>query len=102
MATALTIPTVNAYTSADITLSAGTTIVFSITGTHNGAPVVVRKKDSQNAYWPIVEKSSVNGLRIAESEDLMRIISVNNPSATTMTLQVFKPESSTASGIDQD
>jgi hypothetical protein len=102
MATALTIPTVDAYTSGDITLAAGTTIVFSITGTHNGDPVVVRKKDSQNAYWPIVEKSSVNGLRVAESEDFMRIISISNPSSTAMTLQIFKPASGIASGIDQD
>jgi hypothetical protein len=103
MATAIVAPTVAPYTSGDITLSAGSTIVFSVTGTHVGDPVVVRKKDSQGAYWTIVETAvDPSQSRLGEVKNGTRIITVSNPSATAMTLQVYKPPSGIASGIDQD
>lgn len=101
MATALQAPTTGAYTSGDITLSAGTSIVFSITGTHNGAPVEVRKKDSQGAYWVITERTLNENVEGTIS-GAQRLIVVNNASSTAWTLQVYKPPSGIASGIDQD
>ena len=103
MATALVAPTVAPYTSGDITLAAGSTVVFSVTGTHIGDPVVVLKKDSQNAYWPITETAvDPSQTRIGTVKDGTRLITVSNPSATAFTLQVYKPPSGIASGIDQD
>jgi hypothetical protein len=103
MATQLVAPTVAPYTSGDITLSAGTAIVFSITGTHIGDPVVVKKKDSQGAYWQITETAvDPSQSRTGEVKNGTRIITINNPSSTAMTLQVYKPPSGVASGIDQD
>lgn len=103
MATALVAPTTAPYTSGDITLSAGSTVVFSITGTHNGAPVEVRKKDSQGAYWVITERAADPDLTENASLDgSFRLIAVSNPTATAMTLQIYKPPSGIASGIDQD
>lgn len=103
MATELTEPTQNAYLSPDITLAAGTSIVFSVTGRHTGAPIEIRKKDSSGSYWTIVERSAVpNETQNGTIDGVARVIVVNNPSQTAMTLQVFKPGSGTDSGIDQD
>jgi hypothetical protein len=103
MATALTIPTTSPYTSGDITLSAGSTIVFSITGVHTGGNIEVRKKDSQGAYWVISEMAANPDLvKTGVISGAVRVVSVSNPSATAMTIQVFKPQSGSASGIDQD
>jgi hypothetical protein len=102
MATIVVAPTVAPYTSGDITLGAGSTIVFSITGTHNGAPIEVRKKDSQNAYWVISELALPSEINQATMSGAQRLITISNPTATAMTLQVYKPPSGVASGIDQD
>lgn len=102
MATIVTAPTVAPYTSGDIALGAGSTIVFSITGTHVGAPIEVRKKDSQNAYWVISELGLPSEISQSTMSGAQRLITISNPTATSMTLQVYKPPSGVASGIDQD
>ena len=102
MAIPLTVPTVGPYLSADITLSAGSSIVFSVTGTHIGDPIEIRKKDSQNAYWVISELALSGQVNSSSFNNSQRVMTLSNPSVTAITLQVYKPPSGIASGIDQD
>jgi hypothetical protein len=102
MATPLTAPTVAPYLSADITLSAGSSIIFSVTGTHVGEPIEIRKKDSQNAYWVISELALPSQVNSSSFNNSQRVMTLSNPSATAITLQVYKPPSGIASGVDQD
>ena len=102
MATALTAPTVAAYTSGDISVGAGLSVVFSVTGTHNGAPIEIRKKDSQGAYWVMIEAVAGDNLEQSTISGAQRMMTITNPSVTAFTIQVYKPPSGIASGIDQD
>ena len=102
MATALTAPIVGDYTSGDITLSPGTTIAFSITGSSPNVAMEIRKKDSQGAYWIISELVFPGNVNKSITQNSQRVITINNSTATAMTLQVYKPPTLVASGVDQD
>jgi len=94
--------TVAESTSSDITVSAGTTVVFSLTGSHTGANIEIRKKDSDNAYWLMTEDNGDGRVREAVLNNAIRVRSIANDSSSSLTLQVFKPASGVASGVDQD
>jgi hypothetical protein len=94
--------TTSAATSADISVSAGTTVVFSLAGTHVGADIEIRKKDSDGAYWLVTEETIPGQVKMATLSQGIRVRSFTNNTGSTITLQVYKPVSGVASGVDQD
>jgi hypothetical protein len=102
MATALITAKTAAETSVDVTVSAGATVAFSVVGKHNGAPIEIRKKDSTGAYWLLTEETLPGETKEATLTNSIRMRSVSNNTSTAMTVQVFKPASGVASGVDQD
>jgi len=89
-------------TSSDITLAAGSTAIFSLTGAHNGANIEIRKKDADSAYWLITEEVLPGQVMEATLSQRARVRTIINNSGSSITLQVYKPASGTASGVDQD
>lgn len=103
MATAVITSQTAAVTSSDITLSAGSTIYFSIIGDIGaGEFIVINKKRSDDTYRIITEERAdgrqVDGILSAEITGR----GVTNNTATAMTLQLVKPLTASACGVDQD
>jgi hypothetical protein len=94
--------TTSAATSSDITVSAGTTVIFSVTGTHVGPNIEIRKKDSDGAYWLMTEEGEPGRVIEATLTNAYRMRSIANNSSSSITLQIYKPASGVASGVDQD
>jgi hypothetical protein len=103
MATAIITSKTAAETTADITLSAGSTLYFSVIGAIGpGEFIVINKKRSDGTYRIISEERPdgkiVDG--ILSSEITGR--GVTNSTATSITLQIVKLDTVAACGIDQD
>jgi hypothetical protein len=103
MATAIITSKTAAETTADITLSVGSTLYFSVIGDIGaGEFIVINKKRSDGTYRIISEERPdgkvIDG--ILSSEITGR--GVTNSTGTAITLQIVKPATVAACGIDQD
>lgn len=94
--------TQEADTSSDIVITAGKTAVFSLVGSQVGDAIEIKKKDSTGAYWLMSEEVLPGSIKTAIITNTIRVRSITNNSISSITVQVFKPASGVASGVDQD
>lgn len=99
---ALISPTTSASTSADITLAAGSTMSFVLVGQLDNNDIVLINVKNSDSTYSILQCLASDGKTTLEStiHNGVRSRTIANSGDNAMTLQVVKPASTVASGID--
>ena len=91
----------SAQTSADIVISAATS--FSLDGSLDGGDAVeIRKKAASGTYAVMTQRTGYGITIESVLTNTARNIVISPPDSGSITVQVYKPASAVACGVDQD